>query len=53
MWNHCSGRTFGMATSERKEIIREKEEYQNMPVYPYDGSVAVICDTIVIKLSEE
>lgn len=52
MWSHCFGRNFGMTTDEEKNVIRETVAYQEMPVYPAKGCVAVINDIIVIKLSE-
>ena len=52
MWNSCFGRSFAMSSGDEKAAIQETEEYQNMSVYPARDSVAVINDTIVIKLSE-
>lgn len=52
MWNYCFGRSFAMTTDNEKEAIRETEEYQNMPSYPANGSVAIINDTIVVKFEE-
>lgn len=52
MWNYCFGRSFAMATGAEKEAIRQTEEYQSLDVYPARNCVAVINDTIVVKLSE-
>ena len=40
------------ASDAETEAIRQTEAFRNMNVYPYYGSVAVIDDTIVVKLSE-
>lgn len=42
----------GNLTLEVKEELKNSEEFKNMPLYPYYGSVKKIDDTIVIKLSE-
>jgi hypothetical protein len=52
MWEKCFGRSFGMSSGDDKAAIMDTEEYQNMPVYPAWDCVAVINDTIVVKLSE-
>lgn len=39
-------------TTEEAEAIRHTKAFQNMPTYPYHGSIAVIDDVIVVKLSE-
>ena len=39
-------------TEEEAEAIRQTEAFQNMPTYPYYGSMALIDDVIVVKLSE-
>lgn len=51
MWNNCFGRQFEMSTNEERVAIQETEEYQEMPIYPAKGSVDVINDMIVVKLS--
>ena len=40
------------ASAEEMAAIQQTEEFQNMPLYPYYGSIGVINDTIVVKLSE-
>lgn len=37
---------------EKAEQIRQTEAFRDMPVYPYYGSMDVIDDVIVVKLSE-
>ena len=39
-------------STEEAEALRQTEAYQNMNIYPYYGSIAVIDDVIVVKLSE-
>ena len=39
-------------SEEEAAVIRQSSAYQNMSTYPYYGSVGVIDDTIVVKLSE-
>lgn len=39
-------------TTEEAEALRKTEAYQNMNIYPYYSSIAVIDDVIVVKLSE-
>lgn len=39
-------------TTEEADAIRQTEAFQNMPSYPYYGSMALIDDVIVVKLSE-
>lgn len=51
-WNNCYGILFAQANGNEEGAIRETEEFQDMPVYPYKGCVSVINDTIVVKLSE-
>ncbi len=38
-------------SDERKNQIRETEEFSQMPVYPYYGSIRMIDDVMVVKLS--
>lgn len=52
MWNYCFGRSFAMTSGAEKTVIQETEEYQNLSAYPAKDCIAVINDTIVIKLSE-
>ena len=52
MWRNNFGRYFSEATSEDIAKVCESELYQQMPLYPHDGSVAVIEDVIVVKMSE-
>ncbi len=40
------------ASNEQIAAIRETEEFQKMPVYPYYGSVQEVDGVIVVKLSE-
>ena len=40
------------ASDAETEAIRQTEAFRNMNVYPYYGSMDVIDDTIVVKLSE-
>jgi hypothetical protein len=53
LWSHCFGRELSTTDDSVKEEIKATAEYENMPVYPAKGSVAVIDDTIVIRLSED
>lgn len=39
-------------SDEEAETIRQTEAFRNMCIYPYYGSVAVIDDVIVVKLSQ-
>lgn len=39
------------ATQEEIDAVTETEEYKNMPVYPYVGSIRRIDDFMVVKLS--
>ena len=39
------------AAPEEVEAIRESEEYADMPVYPYYGSMRFFGDVLVVKLS--
>ena len=39
-------------TAEEADMIRQTEAFRNMAVYPYYGSVEVMDDVIVVKLSE-
>lgn len=52
MWNYCFGRSFALSSGEEKAAIQETKEYQEMSAYPAKDCIAVINDTIVIKLSE-
>lgn len=52
MWNYCFGRQFALTSGDVKDAIRETEEYKNLHAYPAKDCIAVINDTIVIKLSE-
>ena len=40
------------AAPEETEAIRQTEEFRDMPVYPYYGSIDIIQNSIVVKLSE-
>ena len=40
-----------IASNESIEAIQETEEFQNMPTYPEEESIAVINEVLVIKLS--
>lgn len=52
MWENNFGREFSVAIPEDIAKIYESNLYQEMPIYPYNGSVAIINDIIVVKLSE-
>lgn len=52
MWNSCFGRSFAMSSGDDRTAIQETEEYQKLSAYPAKDCIAVINDTIVIKLSE-
>lgn len=39
------------ASTEEVEVIRQTEAFRNMAIYPYYGSIGVIEDIIVVKLS--
>ncbi len=41
-----------IASNEQIEAIQETEEFQNMPTYPEEESIAVINEVLVIKLSD-
>ncbi len=43
---------FPCVTRERAGQITQSQEFLDMPIWPAAGSVAVIDDTIVVKLSE-
>ncbi len=49
--NYYLGLAIPTASAEEVALIQQTEQFQNMPVYPYYGSTAVIGDTIVVKLS--
>ena len=38
---------------EVEKYLENDEEFNNMPIYPYYGSVKKINDIIVVKLSED
>jgi hypothetical protein len=40
------------ATEEEISSIRQSDQFRDMSVYPYYGSIAAIDDIIVVKLSE-
>ncbi len=44
---------FPAATDEETEIIKQTDEYKNMPCWPAADSIKVINETIVVKLSQE
>lgn len=46
------GITFEESSDEDKKIVMETKEFKNMPIYPQSGSVAIIDNYIVVKLSE-
>ena len=52
MWEYCMGRTYTGASLEEVDKIKETETYLEMNTYPYAGSVCVIDDIVVVKLSE-
>lgn len=50
--NYYIGFPMEFASWEEMVAIQETEAFQQMPTYPYYGSLDVINDTIVVKLSE-
>lgn len=52
MWRNNFGRYFTEASSEDIARVQANELYQQMAVYPHEGSIAVIEDVIVVKMSE-
>ncbi len=42
----------GYVPPEGYDAIRETPEFQSMPCYPADGSVEIVNDTVVVKLSD-
>lgn len=42
-----------LADETEIEVLKEREEYKNMAMYPYYGSVQKIDNYIVVKLGEE
>lgn len=52
MWNYCFGRSFALTSGDEKAAIKETKEYQDLEVYPAKDCIAIINDTIVVKLSE-
>ena len=50
---HYLGRTLTLCSNDEYKAIKNSAEYEQMPVYPSKGSVAVIEGVIVIKLSNE
>ena len=47
------GTTFPLASSSEKEMLLKTELVQNMVCWPNYGSVQIVDDYVVIKLSEE
>jgi len=45
------GISYQQTTVEDFKYIIPTEQYQNMPLYPEQGSIQIINDTMVIKLS--
>lgn len=52
MWRNNFGRYFSEATAEEIAKVQNSKLYQQMPVYPHKGSVAVVEDVIAVKMSE-
>ena len=52
MWNYCFGVQLEQASSEEISIIKQTDDYQNLDVYPAKNCIAVINNTIVVKLPE-
>ncbi len=46
------GRYYGICTREQYDEIIEMSEYLDMSIFPHEGSVILINDTVVIKLSD-
>jgi len=46
------GKKIEMADSEEYNKIIETTDFKNMPTYPSKGSLKIINDTLVIKVSE-
>ena len=50
--NYYLGYDVNFATEEELERIEQTDEFKEMPVYPYYGSVKKIDNYIVVRLSE-
>lgn len=46
------GMTMNWCTRQQKDRIIETEAFKTMPCYPEDGSIAVLDDVLVVKISE-
>ena len=46
-----NGVVFEMVDKSKYDIIKETEEYKEMPIYPNSGSIKIIDDVIVVKIS--
>ena len=47
------GKTIKMCPKYKYDEIVKTEEYKNMPLYPNDGSIRIIDNVVVIKLSDK
>ncbi len=52
IWNNYFGISMELASYDEIDVVRETEEFKNMPAYPCNGCVEYINGMIVVKLSE-
>src|SRR5699024_688192 len=50
-FNYYLGMSVSCISDEEAEAFRQLPEFAEMPCYPYYGSIRMIGDTIVVKLS--
>ena len=46
------GVDFGVCNLEEIYVVTESEEYKNMPLFPLEGSVQMMNDIVIVKLSD-